>query len=134
VKGEVEMKAYELMALAAKDPQKYEGKRYKVIAGSPLENGLQTFYECIISNGSLRSPNRSLYLATFGDVLLKEIEQPVSCYEAMKALDNGDKTVEWRLESQIVTITSKEWLKDCIAPYMVMRGEWFIKTRGGIER
>ena len=85
VKEESKMFASELMELARKEPQKYEGKRYKVVSGSPLENGSQTFYECVMCKGSFKSPGKNLYLAVFDDTKLEEIPQPVSFMDAVNS-------------------------------------------------
>ncbi|MCK9519298.1 MAG: hypothetical protein M0R74_09810 [Dehalococcoidia bacterium] len=52
--------------------------------------------------------------------------KPVSFEEAMKALDNKGKTVEWRYQKDVVTIPSHHWGIRCISPCMARRGTWYI--------
>jgi hypothetical protein len=82
------MKAYELMRLAAENPQKYEEKKYKV--DEAYDRGGNAVTELYVTgHGDLRNSANG-YRAYIGyDTELKEIQQPVPFMEAVRAYSEG---------------------------------------------
>jgi len=76
------LKAYELMAKAAAEPKKYEGKRYKV-DGCALHDPRGRMQDrVIIRNGALEIDGANDWAYINSNTLLEEIPQPVSFMEA----------------------------------------------------
>jgi len=80
-----EILACKLMVNAHDDPQKYEGKQYKVVDGSPLYSAGQELSKCEVHTGRLTVPNNSARtFAVYSDTMLEPIPQPVPFMEAAK--------------------------------------------------
>lgn len=92
------MKAYELMKLAVENPEAYEGKKYKVIAGTAMAlNGRKYGTINVGSNGAFRAET-GLRLYVSDNTVVEEIKpKPVPFIEAVKAYRDGKSiTCEWR--------------------------------------
>jgi hypothetical protein len=88
-----EILACKLMVNAHDDPQKYEGKQYKVVDGSPLYSAGQELSKCEVHTGRLTVPNNSARtFAVYSDTMLEPIPQPVPFMHAAKIFVIG-KTV-----------------------------------------
>ena len=93
------MYASKLMELVRENPEKYEGRKYKVVSGSKLY--LPDYYntkrtgECIIMNGNIMCENIEsqvhFHAAVLSDTRLEEIKQPVSFFEAISDPHNKIK-------------------------------------------
>jgi hypothetical protein len=86
------MFASELMELIRKNPEKHEGKRYKVTVGDRLFAGgtPHGYKECIVKNSEICSnDNASFALCIFSNTEVEEIKQPVTWQEAIEAWANG---------------------------------------------
>jgi hypothetical protein len=76
------------MELARKEPQKYEGKRYKVVRGSARGyNGDESKEIKLCSSGQMSTGFLAAYISS--DTELEEIPQPVTFMEAVKAAIEG---------------------------------------------
>ena len=81
------------MAEALVNPQKYEGKQYKVVDGSPLYSAGQELSKCEVHTGRLTVPNNSARtFAVYSDTMLEPIPQPIPFMNATKIFISG-KTV-----------------------------------------
>ena len=79
------MKAYDVMKLAAENPQKYEGKRYKV-RDTLIDRHGREYETAIFKSGDLRVCGDNLLFAHVNSKTeLEEIPQPVPFLEAVKA-------------------------------------------------
>lgn len=131
--GERKLYASELMELARKEPQKYEGKRYKVVDGAYDCDGHAVTELYVGTDGDFRNKLDGYRVFVGYDTELEEIPQPVSFKEAVKAYSEG-KTVECR-QDNVATIYSKghpnKLMKDDdgdpLCPNEILHGEWFIK-------
>jgi hypothetical protein len=91
--GERKLFGSELMELARKEPQKYEGKRYKAVEYFVLDGSGKARPVALVREGSLIFPDcMSAYIAsetTFEEI--KPEPQPVSFNEARKAAIEGKR-------------------------------------------
>jgi len=118
------IKGYELMRLAKENPEKYEGKRYKVVKGIVLnKNGGCFYYEVVVYNGEIViAANKNHSALIDSSTELEEIKQPVTPQEAAKAYLSEDKSVYVKMKNgkEIYLINDD---------YMVYLadGEWYIE-------
>jgi hypothetical protein len=79
------MKAYDLMKAVTKNPEKYEGKRYKITKGGALRFNGQNCSEVEVKDGKIYT--RNMYPAYFNIMCeLEEIQKPV---DFMTAANSG---------------------------------------------
>lgn len=84
----MKIKAYEVMRLAAENPQKYAGKKYEVAEGVALNFRGTMYGEIKIgADGQMVMECSSIFISN--NTVLKEIEQPVSFMEAIEAYHSG---------------------------------------------
>jgi hypothetical protein len=132
---EMQIKAYDLMKLAAENPQKYEGKRYKVVDGAAIEpSGKEMLYEVKVNkHGRLvcGSIDNWAYISVYTE--LEEIKpepKPVPVLDAVAEFENG-KAI--RCEESGATHVYNAWrrgLKDengePVTAREILRGTWYI--------
>ena len=105
------MYASELMELARKNQQEYEGRRYKVVEGtSGMWNNatMKRYTECVIDEGKLYSDGYPMMI--FDDTILEEIPpkpKPVTFLEAAKAFDDRVSAVECTCNGYTHTYTNR---------------------------
>jgi len=88
-KGDVKrMFASELMEKARKEPQKYEGKKYKAVGGNVIVdlNG-ENFKDAYVANGELKV-GAHVHARISSKLELEEIPQPVTFMEAINVRPN----------------------------------------------
>lgn len=127
------MFAYELMRLAAENPEKYEGKKYKVVSGSFLFKLDKRTKSCLVKNGKMRS-EEGYIISILPDTCLEEILQEVDFITAVKAFQEGKNIKCVRTESGTVTkyiYSPKNYdLSDTdgrsINPDEILTGKWYI--------
>ena len=85
------MKAFDLMKAAYENPEKYEGKKYKVVRGSSLGDSDENIYECIVRDGRICKHNAHSILPIFADTQLKEIEPEPKPVSFMEAVNSGKR-------------------------------------------
>lgn len=142
-KEDGKMYASELMELARKEPEKYEGKRYRVVEGSRMYNcatNIKPYTECIIKYGKLHSEGFAMMV--FSDTILKEIPpepNPVPFMEAREAFENGKVvTAKFPDFNSGKMLTVKYWKDsdgtnnsdpaECdLSFYIIRTAEWFIE-------
>lgn len=103
------IKAYELMAMIAKEPKKYEGKRYKITEG-PANHFIdgdftivEVFRDYSTKNGMTLvgvkndATTRSL-VSISTRTLVEEIQQSVPVAEALKAYNDDFKTIRVHID------------------------------------
>jgi hypothetical protein len=85
--------ASDLMTEARKNPEKYEGKRYKVIKGFLLDSeGVEHLEALITKHGNVIIPGQPWLAYVSPNTQLREIKpepKPVTFMEAVKAYENG---------------------------------------------
>jgi hypothetical protein len=137
--------ASELMELARKNPEKCEGKRYKVVTGSRMYNsGTRLRYsECEVKHGRLNSSDGYLVMI-YADTLLEEIPpepKPVTFMEAVEAYEKGS-TVECTAGSCAYTYEKsgdenkyqpmhEQGDSTPVSVEEILRGKWFIARKEG---
>lgn len=87
------MKAYELMAKAVAEPEKYEGKKYGVTRGAviDMDGNEHKKVEIIKEFGTLSCEGLRLYVSDSAEVM--EIQQEVPFFQAAKAHSDGKKVM-----------------------------------------
>jgi hypothetical protein len=125
--------ASELMEAARKEPEKYEGKRYKV-TDTLIDRHSKEYETAIVRSGTLRVKGDNELFAHVNSVTrLEEIPpepKPVTASEAMAAMDDESKEIEWRHQGTVATFKgTKNWYEKCISPMMLRRGEWYVKAK-----
>jgi hypothetical protein len=133
--------ASELMELARKEPQKYEGKRYKVAEGCAVDviSG-ERVYSIDIAGGRFYSNNYGVAITT--SVVLEEIPpepKPVTFMEAVEAygkgetirckINHGGRTNEYDYIPQFTCDFGYKFVAkgSCeISSGEILRGKWFI--------
>lgn len=133
------MYASELMEAARKDPEKYEGKRYKAECALIDYKG-NSYDTCQFNkDGKLCAPSNTCDWAYInGNTTLEEIPpkpKPVTFMEAVKAYDEG-KTIECKSSEfkkrtyqpgQYYPHEMLDKYADSITAKEIINGEWFIK-------
>lgn len=132
--------ASDLMSEARKNPEKYEGKRYKVIGGSSLCADTEEHYECEVRGGELMA--KGDFVAVYSDTQLEEIKhelKPVPFMEAVKAYHNG-KTIrcthiffgerEYKRQNDAGSLM-KDDIHMPISSDEILYGQWYIIDEEG---
>lgn len=136
-KGEGKMKAYELMKLAMENPQKYEGKKYRVEGIVKDFEGRQLFGLAVTGGRLVKNTDNShtyAYIST--DAMLEEISQSVPFLEAIKAYSEG-KTIRCEWDSKNNKYDPKQnspdnpWMRDNkgrpVTAKEILHGGWYIE-------
>jgi len=133
------MYASELMELARKNPEAYEGKRYTV-TDTLIDRHSREYETAIVRSGALRGEGENELFAHINSITrLEEIPpepKPVPFMEAVEAYSEG-KTIEVQHGVIRRTYTPKRIggdvqniLRDqnglCIGPEEILNGKWFI--------
>lgn len=81
------IKAYELMALAAKEPEKYQGKKFRVVNGAAISYGSKHAYTEVVFDGDdfVNQVGNSFRLFFSSITELEEILPYVTFEEATKS-------------------------------------------------
>jgi hypothetical protein len=131
------MKAYELMYLAKREPQKYEGKKYKVVGGHAFDNegGRLGATDIInVEKGEMYF-NNIFELNISQHTELEEIQPSVDFLTAVKAYSEG-KTIRWTNgngttyiykpdKGKFKEMVSQEF--SAITDTEILEGQWYIK-------
>lgn len=129
------MKAYELLKLAAENPQAYEGKKYKVVSGVAINYFGKSVNEFVIDDGAFQDIDMiTVYISNYTEV--EEIPQPVSFTEAIQeSVING--TIARCVRENVVTEykfllgVSSSLIDQCGHPITadeILNGTWYIVT------
>ena len=141
VKEETKLFASELMELARKEPEKYEGKRYDVVDGAVVDiNGHEHSEFKVNRCGTfedIKGEQLRLYVSDITE--LEEIPPPVPVLEAIKAYSEG-KPVECKVDGETYTYDKGDGDGDPLCEMLskeaggglsareILHGEWFIKA------
>jgi hypothetical protein len=127
------MKAYELMKLVKENPQKYDGKQFKVTKSVVVDMNGQSYKEFKINkHGEFTTGVYRLFINDIAEV--EEIKQPIPFLEAVQAYAEG-KTIrceskEWGTRIYQNKETHK-MLKDdenmAIDVEEILEGVWYIE-------
>jgi hypothetical protein len=129
------MKAYDLMKLAAENPQKYEGKRYRAVQQDFYVCGMdKTVEECVIRNSGFYSDDKFVFACAIAhNTELEEIAQPVSFTVAAEAYDRG-KTVECKVcgftniyDPHNLKCGMVDQNRRAVSANEILHGTWYIK-------
>ena len=123
VKGERKLFASELMELARKEPQKYEGKRYKVVEGAYDCDGHAVTELYVGTDGDFRNKFDGYRVFVGYDTELEEIPQTVIFSEAVKAAIKGKKPTI-TLDGDTYTLTAEKSM-------LSGKGYWLTITYNG---
>jgi len=131
------IKAYDLMKLAAENPQAYEGKQYKAIDGGSIIdlNGI-SYKELYVKNGKLVVDTDGFYHARISSCLVIQriLPEPkqVSALEAIKAHKNGEKV--YCMFNGCKKRIGDMYASNVILVDWITCGQWYIeKEIGGQE-
>jgi hypothetical protein len=141
VKEESKMFASELMELARKEPEKYEGKRYKAI-DALIDRYGEVYETAIVKDGTLRGDGDGILFAHINSYTqLEEIKPeplPIPFLEAVKAYSEG-KTAECECDKCKQLASKRTYVPSEIGSEMkdqsgyavtadeILHGIWFIK-------
>ncbi len=82
--------AYELMKLAAEDPEPYKGKKYKVAKGNCMNGHGNKPMAVLVRPSGILTDESTYEIFVTSETILEEIKpEPVPFMEAVKALDSG---------------------------------------------
>jgi hypothetical protein len=132
VKEDGKMYASELMELARKEPEKYEGKRYRVLGLCCIGPERQHYSTVIVdSEGKLQGKGYDNWAYINSNTKLEEIPQSVPFAEAAAANEAGN-TVECVESGYTHTYANGfDGLVDehgnAVTVREILHGEWFIK-------
>ena len=129
-KGEGKMKACKLMVDALENPQKYHGRKCKVVDGAYDCEGHAVTELYIGTDGDFRSKDNGYRVYVGHDTELEEIPQPVSFMDAAKAMDRS-AYIECRYKGEIKLYGGSKFttLSGCnpVTIEEIVHGEWTIK-------
>lgn len=125
------IKGYELMRLAKENPEKYEGKRYKVVKGIVLnKNGGCFYYEVVVYNGEIViAANKNHSALIDSSTELEEIKQPVTPQEAAKSFSEG-KTIRCEYIDSVIMFKKDTPSRSFTPDYymkLMLEGTWYIE-------
>ncbi len=88
------LKAYDLMKLAAENPEKYKGKKYRAVGPCCISINGKNYGEVVVNdNGHLEGKNFDNWAYINSHTKLEEIPQLIPFSEAVKAAIAGKKSV-----------------------------------------
>lgn len=116
------MYASELMEKVIKEPEKYEGKRYK---GYPIKDADGNNYEeLIVKNGNLCIDDGDDWAYINSHTQLEEIPQPVTWQEALEAWAKGKSIKIMKPNNCCVRLNNYEGF--VLYTSMIEAGTWYI--------
>jgi hypothetical protein len=125
------MKAYELMKLAAENPQKYKGKKYSVKWGKVVDRDGDCMKAIEVdSDGQLVGAcGKWAYVSC--DTELEEIKpEPVPFMDAVRAYSEG-KTIRCEWGGDVYRYTGDRMIDhraDAVCPDEILHGTWTIEA------
>jgi len=122
------IKAYDLMKLAAENPEKYEGKKYQVIKGAAIDAAFAKEYETVIVKDSVLTDTDNCYRIYVSDMTeLKEVVklEPIGVDFITAVRSNKPITSE---DNKVKRCTPEFVISQLFMPDMAHRvkGKWFI--------
>jgi len=129
-----EILACKLMTEAHENPQKYEGKQYEVVDGSPLYSAGCDFTECKVHSGRLEALNNAGTFAVYSDTVLSEIPRPVPFMNATKIFISGKTVIceskefgkrKYTKKTKGARFEEEDGIP--VSAYEILYGKWYVE-------